>query len=1053
MPLELLSLGGFELKQDGTSLPSLGSRKAEALFLYLALEGRPVPRESLATLFWPDLPEDRGLANLSVALAAMRGQLDAHIRAERHWLAVEEKADLWIDAAWLEEKVRQSRGKAPLEAGVEDRMEALEEALDHYRGDFLAGFSVRGAPEFDAWALLQRESFRRLALEGYQRLARRALQDRRYPDALKWAGMVRDLDPLSEEGYRMIMRCHGHLGQWGQAHAAYQDCCEIIARELGVSPSYQTRELAEQLRMASASPRTNLPAAAELIGRSEELARLERYLTDPSIRLVTLLGPPGVGKSHLAQAAGERLQNDFIHGVFLVDTPETGAGRNLYSEIAASVELGNYGIGAIETKLLNFLGPQQLLLILDDAEHLRGEIGKLSTLLEASDRLKVLAVSQVRLGLRHEVVLDLEGLPYPENHLQSGAADSPAVVLYTHTARRISPKYKLTAQSLPAAVAICRLVDGNPLAIELAANWERTLSTEAIARKLSDSLEILKAARADLPPRQRSITAAFEYAWSLLNASEKLALTRLSIFPASFTEQTASSVAEVSPATLRALRNQSLLGSPQSGSFQFHNLLRRWVFTKLLDQPDEYASLKTKHARFFLAQAEQLSSALHGPEEAGALVQMDLIRLDLEQAWQGSLLEADVTELIRTGQLLSRYFKVRGQFRAGLDFFNAAAKQLHEVDQAPGRLAGQLTLWRTGMLIGLGAVEEAEQELEQAQPLFQRPANEESWALYQQHLGFTYAKRGKLDEAERALQESRRLYQAVDDVLGLAKVENVLGKVDYWKAALEQAGAHYEESARLYRLLGDRHSEALLLINSSNILYRLGRYEQAGDQLRVARSLFDQVGDLASKARALNNLGNIHHKTGDLKRAQALFEQSLALKQEIGDETGVANSLGNLGILAQDQHELQRARQLRHDALRLHKKTSNYWGVANAHNGLGSIALELGELRTAEKHFKDALATALEIEAQTPVDEALLGIARLHCELGSYQRAFELACHVRDKPVTDEELQLEARDLAASLVSRLKDPSPLEKDDGVGQQATTAIAERALQESVVAAKS
>jgi DNA-binding SARP family transcriptional activator len=517
-PLQITCLGRVQIVHNGELLSNTLLKKAQALLIYLALEPGRHERESLAALLWSDTPGDKARANLRTALNRLRQPLGHYLDTHHQAVTFASAAPYWLDVAYFEQGLGHP-------TTAEQRA-----ALNLYQGDFLAGWNVPAAPLFEEWALLKREYLRGLALAGLAKVAEDALAADDYAQAISDLRRLLALDPWREAGHRALMRALATSGDRAAALAQYDACRRILAEELAVAPAPETVTLYQQIkegRLAEAktvqplpwpAPPHNLPAeTTPFVGRQEELTQIGGLLapTNRACRLLTLFGPGGIGKTRLALQAARRLLPDFADGVFLVSLETVTSADLLATAIAAALNLRLTGQSPAETQLLAYLRERELLLVLDNFEHLLAGSDFLVTLLETAPGVKLFITSREALNLYEEWLLAVEGLSYPPEGSPADPAQFEAVFLFQQRAGQALLDFSL-AQNEPAVAEICRLLLGMPLGIELAAAWVRTIACAEIARQIAANLATLTTSLRNVPPRHRSMVAVFDHSWELL---------------------------------------------------------------------------------------------------------------------------------------------------------------------------------------------------------------------------------------------------------------------------------------------------------------------------------------------------------------------------------------------------------------------------------------------------------------------------------------------------------------------------------------------------------
>ena len=348
-------------------------------------------------------------------------------------------------------------------------------------------------------------------------------------------------------------------------------------------PALSAAPLPGQTRPAR---RSNLPAApTPLVGRESELAALTQLLDNPQCRLLTLVGPGGIGKTRLAIEAAAARREVFVDGVVLASLAAVNSPTFMLPALASALGFSFYGSTNPRNQLLNHLSEKQMLLVLDNLEQLLEGVELVADILRRAPGLKLLATSRERLNLLGEWVVEVQGLAVPPAGQAKGVEECSAVALFVQSARRAKAGFALRAGDEPAVAHICRLVEGMPLAIELAASWVRMLSCQEIAREIEHNLDFLVASTRDLPERHRSLWAVFDHSWKLLSGEEQRELSQLSVFRGGFTRQAAEAVAGASLAALSSLVTKSLVRRASALDdltyYDLHELVRQYAHVQL----------------------------------------------------------------------------------------------------------------------------------------------------------------------------------------------------------------------------------------------------------------------------------------------------------------------------------------------------------------------------------------------------------------------------------------------------------------------------------------
>lgn len=579
--LELSFLGGFQVLLDQRPVTRFRSTNNQGLLVYLACNhDKPISRETLATLFWPEASEKDARHNLRQALYRIRRLLDG---GEEPFLLVTRQSVQFNAASDHILDVEQ------FTAAVDAN--ALGEALAYYSGDLLPGFSCNSEP-FEVWLRNQREYLHQLALEAMLQVAEDSLHSAEYGTAIAMAQRQLMLEPWREHAYRQLMQAYALMGDRGNALAQFERCREQLWDEIGVEPAPKTVALFDDIKagrvgMASADhptkppvkPKHNLPADTTLfIGRKRESAEISAQFTQEQRRLVTIVAPGGMGKTRLGIAVGRRLLPAFQDGVTFVDLAAVTEPDEIATVIAAALSFqAPDKTQPLFPQLLNALAQRNILLILDNFEQLVRSASQIDHILKACPQLSILVTSRQPLNLVSESRYRLQGLDFPDLLTVDDALAWSAVQLFVDSGRRARPGYMLTDENLVYVLQICRLVQGMPLALILAAAWLGLLNSAEIAIEIEKSLAFLSSDLADLPHRQRSMHAVFDRSWQRLSSAEQAVLARLSVFRGSFSRDAAEQVAGANLRILLSLVNKSFLQRQgDSGRYQMHELLRQY---------------------------------------------------------------------------------------------------------------------------------------------------------------------------------------------------------------------------------------------------------------------------------------------------------------------------------------------------------------------------------------------------------------------------------------------------------------------------------------------
>jgi len=661
--LNIVTLGSLRVTLQGELLTGFRTDKERALLVYLAIEaGRPHRREALAGLLWPESPEAKARHTLSQALTGLRHLLGEHHQASsrtpvvldttRHTVALGDAHQVWVDVCTFDALSRPGVPDADHNGGHE----RLRQAVTLYQGSFLEGFSISDAPAFEEWQLLQRERLRRRVLELLAQLVRHSTEDGANEEALRYAWRQLELEPWSERVHRDVIRLLALTGQRGAALRQGEICTRILAEELGVEPGAATLALIRSVRAgtlpatAPEMPKAPLVVATQdvqempnvpcplmpIIGRDVELQALAATMSDPNVRLLTLVGPGGIGKTRLALELTAIHAARFPDGAYVVPLVAATSWEACVAAIARAVGVvPSVQFATVEQQLLGYLRGKTMLLMLDNLEHLVDTAPRLVELMESAPQVRILATSRARLAVLGEHAYPVGPLAVPEEAAaQQPAAQQPAtlagvasVALYTMAARRVAHDFALSAENASAVADICRLVEGMPLALLLAAAWADVLTPDQILERLMGDtgpntgrpIDFLHASWPEMPERHRSVRAVFDHTWRLLGTRERALLEALSVFRGGFGPEAAFFVAGGTLSEIRRLMDQSLLARAFGNRYAMQELLRQYAAERLAHAPTTEREVRDRHAAYYVGVLRRWFVAAKGPLQVAAL--------------------------------------------------------------------------------------------------------------------------------------------------------------------------------------------------------------------------------------------------------------------------------------------------------------------------------------------------------------------------------------------------------------------------------------------------
>jgi len=872
--VEITLFGGLHIEKNGQPVRGFVSSKAPALLAYLAVMGHPCRREALAGLLWGEMSEKRARSNLRQALASLRKRLgEGLLSVTRETVAWRAAAPAAVDVLRFSRCVQ-----------TPDSLDALQEAAALYRGDFLEGFSLRSAPAFEEWLLARRARYREQALYTLHTLAEHYLRQRAFARVLDFAARALALDPWREEAYRQLMLAMAYNGQWSAALKQYRACREVLQRELGVPPSAATAALYERIR-AARGRRIAVPSPpGAVLGREREAAFIRDWVVSTGAPLLTITGPGGCGKTHLALHVLAQEGRFFLEGAWFVPLEAASADASLAAAIGQAMRFPFSGGQPPEKQLLAHLRTGERLFVLDNMEHILGEdtLSFVAALLHSAPQVKIVCTSRERLGLRREQVLPLGGLPCPQAEDDpERILRTPAAQLFLQCARRSQPTFEIRGQET-ALARLCRLLGGLPLALELAAAWTPALSVADIARRITRDADFLSAGWRDAPARHRSLRAVFEHSWRLLAPEEQAVYARLSVFRGGFTLPAAQQVAQAAPETLASLARRSLLRC-EGERYALHPLLRRFAAEKLAGQREAAC----RHAHYFGAWLHRWEPVLLGGEVSKALRRIRPELDNLRLAWATALRQRDTRIINEMADSVMQIFDLSGMYREALEMAH----------QAVLALAGCVDASRRGHGIALGRA-------------------------YGLRAAFGF----RVGEYLQAREDSNRALKTLSPFRPHIAYGHALvykGAASYGLGELEQAVACWREAVQAYREAGSAWGECAALSNLAEVMVSLEDGRAAEAYAAQGRALAQRMGNAELAGVNCQILAVAALQSGNLPQAASLAAQAVTLHRQVQHQAHIANALAIRARVAVAQEDAPTMLACMREALDILRRLGN----------------------------------------------------------------------------------------------------------------------------------
>jgi len=727
----------------------------------------------------------------------------------------------------------------------------------------------------------------------------------------------------------------------------------------------------------------NLPAqTSAFVGRDQELSQLSTLLGNPVIRFVTVVAPGGMGKTRLSLEASHAQIGNFHDGVYFVELAPLNDPADIITAIADAV---GYQFQSDERELIaqimDFLAQKEMLLLLDNFEHLIVGVSTISSILSVAPNVKVLVTSRQRLNVSGETVLSLAGMDFPEWESTEHALEYSSVQLFLQSAKRVQPHFEFSTDNMDNIGHICWLVQGMPLGIVLAASWLSMLTTAEIAEEIAQGADFLESDMGDLPARHRSLRAVFEYSWNLMSNHERDTFMKLSVFRGGFTREAAQSVAKTNLKTLMNLANKSLIKrNVDSGRYEIHELLRQYAYERLQTSHMLESTLQSHMTYFakFINQHESNIKAKGNQVRTLEIVERDIENLKLAWHCAIQLEEIEVIDDLISG--IFQFYDMRGLMIDGEKQFHGAVEMLRSSSNPT-------------------ALNESLAKLLTRQAKFLFSAGDHEGAL---HL----------------LQDSLSLLDNTSNLNELAFTLNALADIFVFLGDFSRAQELCKQSLALFRKLKDKLGIAASLNNLGVGEYHLGNHDVAISHYKESLTISQEIGDEFGAAAILSNWGAIEHDLGNYVEAKKLYSRSFDISQRLRDQYGVVSVLLNIGWTSLVTDELDDAYTHTLQGLTFAKKLGNRWLIATSQLNLGIITCEMGDLRLAHEHLCAAYSMADSLRAHHLMIDVAVGTAQLMIKEGQYTEAIVLLTYGQYEGSIEQETKNRIQMLFEEILSK-----------------------------------
>jgi predicted ATPase/DNA-binding SARP family transcriptional activator len=910
-------LGPLQVSENEQPLPLVGAKQRALLALLLLSANEPVSIDRLIEEVWGEEPPERGRKSLQVHVSRLRKALGAAdgpvITRPNAYLIRVERGELDLERF---ERLAEE-GREALASGDPQRAaERLAEGLQMWRGPPLADLAF--------------ESFAQAEIGRLEELRLAVLEDRIEADLAcgRHAELVAEIEalvtdhPLRERLRRQIVLALYRAGRQADALAAYRAASAMLLDELGLEPTPELRRLEQAILThdpsieAPAMTRTSrLPAPpTRTIGRDEDRESVVDLLGRDDVRLVTLIGPGGVGKTRLALEVAWELEPELPDGAWFVSLAGTAKGEHVPSAIAQALGVTALPGETPSVAIRRFLGARRGLLVLDNFEHLLSAASLVSELATACAPLKLLATSREALRLQAEQRYVLAPLDLPADGHPQAVERAAAGALFTERARGHDQAFEVTEGNAGAIAEICRRLDGLPLAIELAAARAALFGAEELNRRLAEASDALGSGPRDAPDRQRTLRATIDWSHQLLSPAEADAFARFAVFAGGSTIEAAQGITGAGLDVLEGLVDKQLLlrrsGSGGEARLLMLETVREYAGERL-EGANAAAETHDRHCRHYLALVERAEPELLTRGEAEWLPRLDAEVDNLRAALEWSLTQGEPASGLRLAGLLGRFWEIRNSPAEGLRWIEAALNQA-----------------------GYGA------------PIADRARARRAQVRLLGFEGPAYNWQGSRAEVAARADEALALSREAGDPSGVAEALVALAGLEMAESQPQRRRrALAEEALRFAREAGDDRLIALALTEASLTLAP----EPGAAQLESAAAALRKIGSTRELALLYSNAAYDAIIAGSADVAGSLLDQAVPLARDLGEPVALALVYGNVGLKALFAVDLDRARDAFGEQLGWCRRDGVRWLAAEALSGLAAIAAHRGDFDRAAR--------------------------------------------------------------------------------------------------------
>lgn len=754
----------------------------------------------------------------------------------------------------------------------------------------------------------------------------------------------------------------------------------------------------------------NLPSQlTKFVGRTQEIAEIVDRLNNVDCRLLTLIGSGGIGKTRLALAVAETQISNFTEGVWLVRLQSITTFDRFVATISKAIDFSYKGGDEPHQQLLNYLNNKNILLVLDNFEQLldKNVLDFLTDILTATSSVKLLVISREALKMQEEWRYMLKGLSIPlsDIHTYDDMGAYEAIQLFIMRANKINPYFD-PINKYDCIIRICRLVEGMPLAIEMATSWISSLSCHSILANIERGL--LSTRLRNVTDRHRSILAIFEQSWALLSVEERDVFSKLSIFVGGFHNDVAKIVADADSYNLATFVDKSLLQLDQVDRYRIHELTRQFAIKKLNDFPEKKATVLNLYCEYYATFLERREHKFRTQQSPQVLKELEQEIENIQAMWSQAIIHSKIAPLKKTVRFLAEYYDYRHWYHEGVTILEQIIETFRDFKPIGdyGLVLGVALSGSGNLLHNLGEIDRAEKRIREGISIL-RTVNTQPylvWALG--NLNRLLFALGFYHEAEKSYRESIALAKEANDVVTLAYELGRLGYIVNARGKYHEANLLRQEALLHFRSIKHRLGEALILGAIGETHYNLGDYEQAQATLQESLIILHELDSLWHIASQLQRLGHATLALGQHEEAKEHLNRSLEIANNVDDPLLITLAHLSCGELYTIHGDYEQAKQHFENALSLSKKVGLRLQLAQTLYGLGKLAYQTADYRYGELYLRESLSLSRELQSKLDIGKVLIELGRIAIQLGNetdtqdcFYEALIIATTIESKPL------------------------------------------------------